>query len=161
VAGYLPKPRSSKQRHKVGLNLMEKKKTRLSGLNILGIPIDPTLGVGDKVLDHVDESIEAEKRKEAASKYWVRCPSCGKKVVREDLVKKGCYACGWKGTESELEIAEAKGKSGLKRFEVERVGLPEKKQERSYYTICPKCGRKVITEELEEKGCFVCGYKPC
>jgi len=139
---------------------MEKKhKTGFGGLNILGIPIDPTLGVGDKVLDHIDESKEAEKRKEAASKYWVRCPSCGKKVVREDLVKKGCYGCGWKGTESELEIAEAKGKRGLKHFEVERVGLPRKKQERSYYTICPKCGRKVITEELEEKGCFVCGCR--
>ncbi|PIW11546.1 MAG: hypothetical protein COZ07_06350 [Candidatus Infernicultor aquiphilus] len=132
---------------------MEKKqKDRFGGLNILGIPLDPTLGVGDKVLDHIDESKEAEKRKEAASKYWMRCPSCGKKVVREDLVKKGCYACGWKGTESELEIAEAKRESGLKHFEVER-------QERSYYTICPKCGRKVITEELEEKGCFICGYR--
>ena len=139
---------------------MEKKqKDRFGGLNILGIPLDPTLGVGDKVLDHIDESKEAEKRKEAASKYWMRCPSCGKKVVREDLVKKGCYACGWKGIESELEIIEAKGKSGLRHFEVERIGLPGKKQERSYYTICPKCGRKVVTEELEKKGCFVCGYR--
>jgi len=141
--------------------MSEKKKSRLSDFNILGIPIDPSLGVGDKVLDYVDESKEDEKKKEAASKYWIRCPSCGKRVVRENLVKKGCYACGWKGTESELEIAEAKVKSGLKQqhFEVERVGLPEKKQERSYYTICPKCGHKVITEELEEKGCFVCGYR--
>ena len=140
---------------------MDKKRNdRFGGLNILGIPIDPTLGVGDKVLDHVDESIEDEKRKEAASKYWTRCPSCRKKVVREDLVKKGCYACGWKGTEGELEIAEAKGKSDLVQFEVERVGLSEKKQERFYYTICPKCGHRVVTEELEEKECFVCGYKP-
>ncbi|MBU1262326.1 hypothetical protein KKG61_04975 [bacterium] len=72
---------------------MEKKqKTRFSGLNFLGnpIPLDPTLGVGDKVLDHVDDSIEAEKRKEAASKYWMRCPSCGKKVVKKELIKKGC-----------------------------------------------------------------------
>jgi len=137
----------------------KKKKGRFGDLNFLGIPIDPTLDVGDKVLDHIDESKEAEKRKEASSKYWMRCPSCGKKVVREDLVKKGCYACGWKGTESEVEIAEEKGKSGLKRFEVERVGLSRKKQERSYYTICPICSKKVVTEELEEKGCFVCGYK--
>jgi len=138
---------------------MDKKRNdRFGGLNILGIPIDPTLGVGDKVLDHVDESIEDEKRKEAASKYWARCPSCGKKVVRENLIKTGCYACGWKGTESELEIAEAKGESGLN-FEIEEVGLPRKKQERSYYTICPKCGRKVVTEEFKEKGCFICGYR--
>jgi len=141
--------------------MSEKKKSKLSDLNLLGIPIDPTLGVGDKVLDHIDESIEEEKKKEAASKYWARCPSCRKKVIREELVKKGCYACSWKGTESELEIAEAKGKSGLKHFEVERVGLPKKRQERSYHAICPKCGRKVITEEFEKRGCFICGYKPC
>jgi len=139
---------------------MKKKQNRLGGLNILGIPIDPTLGVGDKVLDHVDEVAEAERKKEAASKYWARCPSCGKKVIKKELIEKGCYACGWKGTESELEIAAAKRQSGSMHFEVERVGLPGKKQERSYYTICPKCGRKVVTEELEEKGCFVCGYKP-
>ena len=60
-----------------------------------------------------------------------------------------------------MEIAEAKGKSGLKHFEVERVGLPKKRQERSYHAICPKCGRKVITEEFEKRGCFICGYKPC
>ncbi|MDA3831854.1 MAG: hypothetical protein PF495_00490 [Spirochaetales bacterium] len=137
----------------------KKKKGRLGGANLLGIPLNPTLGMGDKVLDHIDDSIDAEKRKEAASKYWVRCPSCGKRVVKKELIKKGCYVCGWQGTESELEMAEAKGKSGLKHFEVERVGLPGKKQERSYYTICPKCGRKVITEELEEKGCFICGYR--
>ncbi|MDO9463979.1 MAG: hypothetical protein Q7J67_01580 [bacterium] len=84
--------------------MSKKEKSRLGGFNLLGIPLDPTLGVGDKVLDHVDESIEAEKRKEAGSKYWARCSF--------------------------------------------------------YYTVCPKCSRKVITEELEEKGCFVCGYKP-
>jgi acetyl-CoA carboxylase beta subunit len=138
----------------------EKKKSRFGDLNLLGIPVDPTFGVEDKVLDHVDESVEAEKKKETASKYWARCPSCGRKIVREDLIKKGCYACGWKATEGELEIAEAKGESDLVQFEVERFGLSEKKQERFYYTICPKCGHRVVTEELEEKGCFVCGYKP-
>lgn len=139
--------------------MSEKKKSSLGGLNLLGIPLDPTLGVGDKVLDHIDDSIDAEKRKEAASKYWIHCPSCGKRVVKKELVKKGCYACGWKGTEAELEIAQAKRKSGSVKFEVEKVGLPEKEPKRSYYTICPKCGRKVITEELEKKGCFVCGYR--
>jgi acetyl-CoA carboxylase beta subunit len=138
----------------------KKKKGRFGNLNFLGIPIDSTLGVGDKVLDHIDESKEAEKRKEAASKYWVRCPSCEKRVVKKELIKKGCYACGWKGTEEEIELAQAKRKSGKVKFEVEKVGLPEKKRQSSYYTTCPKCGRKVITKELEEKGCFVCGYKP-
>lgn len=123
---------------------MEKKqKSRFGGINFLGIPIDPTLGVGDKVLDHVDESREAEKRKEAASKYWMRCPSCGKRVVKKELIKKGCYACGWKGTEEEIELA-----------------LIKKEDTHSYWTDCPKCGRRVVREELGGKGCFICGYKP-
>lgn len=136
----------------------KKKKGRFGNLNFLGIPIplDPTLGVGDKVLDHVDESIEAEKRKEAASKYWMRCPSCGKKVVKKELIKKGCYACGWKGTEEEIELARAKQMS-----QARSIGpLGEKENAHSYWTDCPKCGRRVVREELEEKGCFICGYKP-
>ncbi|MCK9436200.1 MAG: hypothetical protein M0Q12_03205 [Synergistaceae bacterium] len=138
----------------------EKKKSRLGDLNLLGIPLDPTLGIGDKILDHFDESIEIEKKKESASTYWARCPSCGKKMVRTELLEKGCYACGWKGTESELEIAKAKRKTASRQFEVERVGLPEKEKQRSYYTTCPKCGHKVVTDQFEEKGCFICGYKP-
>lgn len=139
--------------------MIKEKKSRFSA-NLLGIPIDPTLGVGDKGLDHMGGSIEAEKQKEASSKYWARCLSCGKKVVREDLIKKGCYACGWEGTKSELEIAEVKKKRGPIQVEVEKVGLSEKKQEGAYYTICPRCGHNVVTEELKEKGCFICGYKP-
>jgi hypothetical protein len=46
-----------------------KKKNRLSNLNILGIPVDPSLGAGDKIIDYVDESTEAERKKEAASTY--------------------------------------------------------------------------------------------
>jgi acetyl-CoA carboxylase beta subunit len=134
---------------------MEKKqKDRFGDLNILGIPIDPTLGVGDKILDHVDESIEAKKRKEAASKYWMRCPSCGKRVVKKELIKKGCYACGWKGTEEEIELAQVKQMSETKST------APKKEDTHSYWTDCPKCGRRVVREELGEKGCFICGYKP-
>jgi len=133
---------------------MEKKQNRFGGLNILGIPLDPTLGVGDKVLDHIDESKEAEKRKEAASKYWVRCPSCGKRVVGKELIKKGCYACGWKGTEEEIELAKAKQMSETKST------APKKEDTQSYWTNCPECGRRVVREELRRKGCFICGYKP-
>jgi ribosomal protein L37E len=133
------------------------KRSRFSDLGLLGIPLDPTLGIGDKVLDHIDESIEAEKKKEASSTYWTRCPRCGKKVVKEDLIGKGCYACGWKATKDELEIAEIKKKNAPIQFE---IGLTEKKQGESYYTRCPQCGRKLITGEFKEKGCFVCGYKP-
>ena len=134
---------------------MEKKqKTKFSGLNFLGIPLDPTLGVGDKVLNHVDESKEAEKRKEAASKYWMHCPSCGKRIVKKELIKKGCYVCGWQGTEEEIELAKAKQMSETKST------VPKKEDTHSYWTDCPKCGRRVVREELVEKGCFICGYKP-
>lgn len=132
----------------------KKGKDRFGSLNILGIPIDPTLGVGDKVLDHVDESKEAEKRKEAASKYWMHCPSCGKRVVKKELIKKGCYACGWEGTEEEIELAKAKQVSDGK------SNAPLVKDTHSYWTNCPKCGRRAVREELEKKGCFICGYKP-
>ena len=131
----------------------KKKKGRFGSLNILGIPADPTLGVGDKVLDHVDESKEAEKRKEAASKYWIRCPSCGKRVVKKELIKKGCYVCGWQGTEEEIELAKSKLMSETK-------SIAPKEDTNSYWTNCPKCGRRVVREGLEEKGCFICGYKP-
>jgi len=52
--------------------LDKKEKGRFSNLNILGIPIDPTLGVGDKVLNHVDESVEVAKRKKAVSNFHAR-----------------------------------------------------------------------------------------
>jgi len=133
----------------------KKKKSRFGDLNFLGIPIDSTLGVGDKVLDHVDESIEAKKRKEAASKYWMRCPSCGKRVVEKELIKKGCYACGWQGSEEEIELAWAKQitKTGS------TVSIIKKQNMHSYWINCPQCGRRVVREELERKGCFICGYK--
>ncbi|GFP20387.1 hypothetical protein HKBW3S03_01889 [Candidatus Hakubella thermalkaliphila] len=137
---------------------MEKKqKTRFGGLNILGIPIDPTLGLGDKVLDHMDESIEAEKRKEAASKCWMRCPSCGKRVVKKELIKNGCYACGWQGTEDEIELAQVEQASQVK--EQTSTGC-RKENIHSYRTNCPKCGALVVTEQLVEKGCYICGWKP-
>lgn len=123
----------------------------------MGIPIEPTLGVGDKVLDHVDESIEAEKRKEATSKYWMRCPSCGKRVVKKELIKKGCYVCGWQGTGEEIELAQ------VKQMTQGRSTAPLIKKEEdthSYWTDCPKCGRRVVREELGGKGCFICGWKP-
>jgi len=133
----------------------KKKKGRFGAGNFLGIPLDPTFGVGDKVLDHIDDSIDAEKRREAASKYWMRCPSCGKRVVRKELIKKGCYVCGWQGTEADLEIAEAKSVS-----QPGKVSNPDKKTSRnSYRTNCPKCGAKVITERLQETGCYICGWK--
>jgi len=54
------------------------------------------------VFDPVSESLwgailkEArdEDKKDIASGYWVRCPSCCRRVVKKELIKKGCYLCG-------------------------------------------------------------------
>ncbi len=67
--------------------------------------------------------------------YWVRCPACGRRVVKKELMKKGCYVCGWQKTQS-------------------------KKPDSGPYRInCPGCGVKVVREELLKKGCYICGYK--
>ena len=76
-----------------------------------------------------------QTKKGEASGYWIHCPSCGRRVVKKQLAKNGCYLCGWKEGESDQQA------------------LP-------YRTPCPKCGRLVITEELVKNGCFICGYKP-
>lgn len=117
---------------------------------------DPISAFLDEIDKHMKKRIEAEKRKEAASKYWMRCPSCRKIVVRKELIKKGCYACGWKGTKEKIELAQVKqmtqGRS--------TAPLIKKEDTHSYRTNCPKCGRQVVREELGEKGCFICGWKP-
>ena len=64
-------------------------------------------------------------------------------MVKKELIKKGCYVCGWQGTEEVIELA-----------------LIKKEDTHSYWTDCPKCGRRVVREELGGKGCFICGYKP-
>ena len=66
---------------------------------------------------------------------WMLCPSCGKRLIKKQLLKKGCYACGWKQGENKKEA------------------LPYRMQ-------CPGCGREVVAKELIEKGCFICGWKP-
>ncbi len=104
------------------------------------MPVDP---IFQSLLNPILEEARKQDKKDIASGYWIECPSCGKQVVKKELLKKGCYICGWKGTEENLKLVKTK-----------------RKQKKSYYTYCPKCGRKVVTEELEEKGCFICGYKP-
>ena len=129
----------------------KKEKGRFSDLGFLGI--DPTLGVGDKVLDYVKEAQEEEKKKLEKSEYYAFCPQCGKKLIKKDLIEKGCFVCGWKGTEEDMELAKAKKSSGL------FVGLEEIDKKRGYYLKCPKCGNKLVTEQFEKNGCYRCGYK--
>lgn len=103
------------------------------------MPVDP---VSESLWNVILEEAKKENKKGLASGYWVRCPSCGRRVVRKQLIKNGCYLCGWKGTNGEI-------KTNIK-----------KKPDLSYKMNCPKCGRQVIREELIKKGCYICGYKP-
>jgi len=48
-----------------------------------------------RVVDEARKEVERKRR----SSYWVECPSCGRRVVQKELIKKGCYICGWKPEE--------------------------------------------------------------
>lgn len=91
-----------------------------------------------------------QQKKLDASTYWAICPSCERKVAKRQILAEGCWACGWKGTEEELELAKAIRASGQE-F--------KSTVEASYKTRCPQCARLVITKELREKGCYICGWK--
>ena len=100
---------------------------------------------------HRESLKESEKRRESG--YWIECPSCGKQVVKKELLKKGCYVCGWKGTEEEHKLVQAKQLSEASST------IDRKKNTNPYWINCPKCGRRVVREQFEEKGCFICGEK--
>jgi hypothetical protein len=115
----------------------EDKKNRFKGL----LGLDPTLGVGGKLLDYVEEAHEKEKT--LNSDYYAFCPKCGKRQVKVSLIENGCFLCGWKGKEEEIEKAKPGNVEGTS----------------GYKSICPNCDASVITEEFLENGCWKCGYK--
>jgi len=111
------------------------------------------------VFGHILRAASDEAKKETVKRknsfYWVKCPACGRRVIKNELKRKGCYICGWKDTEVGLEIAESKsvrqpGKVG---------NLDRNAGGNSYRINCPNCGTQVITQQLQEKGCYICGWK--
>lgn len=127
----------------------EDKRDRLSGL----FGLDPTLGLGDKVIDHIEEAQKEEERKRVEKDgYYAFCPNCGRKQIRENLLENGCFVCGWKGMEEDLELAQTKRQS--------KASLPGLRGENlGYKTKCPNCGASLVTEEFLQNGCWRCGYK--
>ncbi|MDY6910539.1 MAG: hypothetical protein SWC40_11490 [Thermodesulfobacteriota bacterium] len=123
-------------------------KGKESKFSVFGL--DPTLGLGDKVIDHVEEAGDEEKKKLQKSDYYAFCPKCGKKQIKKDLIENGCFICGWKRTEEELRLAKAKSQSGQGKARMETRG---------YKTICPNCGATFVTEEFLQNGCWRCGCK--
>ena len=117
--------------------------------------IDP---VSQTLLGQIRKETLREDQKMRESGYWMLCPSCGGRVVKKELIKKGCYLCGWRGTAKEIKTAQAKQMSVSQKKSVFSSTKIENRQ--SYRIKCPKCGREVIREELEKRGCYLCGWKP-
>lgn len=108
--------------------------------------IDPTLGIGDKILDYA----EGENERLDKSNYHAVCPSCGKRQLKSNLLESGCFICGWRGGAEEVELAKVR-----KSFNIS-MGLDERCE--GYKTRCPSCGASLITEEFKARGCYICGY---
>lgn len=93
--------------------------------------------VSKTILNEIDKQAKFQKKekkeKKEASPYWVKCPSCGRWVVKKELIKKGCFLCGWNGNEESNQ---------------------------PYRVHCNNCRRVVLREELIKKGCYICGWRP-
>lgn len=124
------------------------KKSRFSGF----LGIDPTLGLRDKVIDHIEEAQEEEKERLQKSGYYALCPNCSRKQLKKNLIENGCFICGWKGTEEDIELDKALRVTKGKRSNLVANNF-------GYKTNCPNCGASVITEEFLQNGCWRCGYK--
>jgi endogenous inhibitor of DNA gyrase (YacG/DUF329 family) len=103
-----------------------------------------------RILNEAKEVAENKRR----NPYWAECPACGRQVVKKELTNKRCYICGWEGTKEELELAKSKSVIGR----VKGAVTGQKERQGSYRINCPHCGRRVIREEFENNGCFICGF---
>jgi hypothetical protein len=112
--------------------------------------------IGDEIANQAEQVLKEEREDEHG--YYVSCPHCGKKQVRKNLLDNGCFICGWKGTEEDIELARAKSQSGSPSAGVGELEGSEGRN-LSYKTNCPHCGASVVTEEFLQNGCWRCGYK--
>ncbi|MBM3142932.1 MAG: hypothetical protein FJ005_07800 [Chloroflexi bacterium] len=103
--------------------------------------------IGNEVAAQARQALKEEGGKDC---YHARCPQCGRKQVRENLSENGCFVCGWKGTEEDIELAVVKFQSACSKAEHSNSG---------YKTNCPQCGAPVVTEEFLKNGCWRCSYK--
>ncbi len=107
------------------------------------------------IFDTVRKKAEEEKLKEGEIPYWLGCPGCGRRVVKKQLLTKGCYVCGWHEARDEAELVNIMP-DNLARGDT----IVGEEKETSYRTDCPRCKTRVIRQELTERGCYSCGWKP-
>jgi len=61
----------------------------------------------------------------------------------------GCFICGWKGSEEEIELAKVK----------KMAESNSEREERGYRMKCPNCNALLTSEQFEKNGCYVCGFR--
>lgn len=62
--------------------------------------LKPAETILDSIAAMVDQKAACEGiNLEQALPFRVRCPGCGRPVIREELLDKGCYICGWRPTD--------------------------------------------------------------
>jgi len=106
----------------------------------------------EAILDEVRRDAEQEKLKEGEVPYWLECPGCRRRVVKKQLLSKGCYVCGWHEARDEAELAKITRNSQARNDTEETMT--------SYRANCPQCKARLIRRELMERGCYICGWKP-
>ena len=124
--------------------------------------------IGKPILDQVSKRAEDQLEQMLVDKkhrYWVQCPGCGHTVVRKELINKGCFRCGWQGTEEEIQLATPKGPSQLAKPTgppqvTTTTTLSEIGKMTLYKIDCPQCEAQVVREQLIENGCYRCAWKP-
>ena len=113
------------------------------------------MAVFKAILDEVHRDAEKEKVKEGEVPYWLKCPGCGKRVVKKELLSKGCYVCGWHEARDEAELIRI-----MRDSQVRNDSTSRKERAPWCRTNCPQCKAPVIRQELMERGCYICGWKP-
>ncbi len=115
--------------------------------------VDP---ITKALLGEVERWARGQEETEGELPYWLPCPACGKRVVKRELLRKGCYVCGWQGAEDEEALA-----SIMAADQPAKMGVQDSDGEAApYRTDCPRCDARVVTSEFLEKGCYLCGWRP-
>jgi endogenous inhibitor of DNA gyrase (YacG/DUF329 family) len=114
--------------------------------------LKPAETILDSIAEMVDQQAAREGVKvEKAAPSRVRCPGCGSPVLREELLDKGCYVCGWSPPPHSSPYQGEEVRKGMQEQKVEQA---------SFRVACPGCGTTVVREQLVESGCYVCGWRP-
>jgi hypothetical protein len=94
------------------------------------------------MLDNIDQMLAPTRAQEDSDAEGdallrVHCPGCRRSVLKGELLRTGCYVCGWTRSDAELD----------------RPAPP------SFRVACPGCGTPVVRAQFLTSGCYVCGRR--